>query len=219
METPNIKRELEDLKSARNLMLENPVYEGSKEEFNDIIDKNDSTKQDSNALVIQLNDLEIIDIPLKGTKPDTKKYISHSFEDETIISFGDHSFMSGLLAAYKGHKSITLSPDIIWLLIVQGFSYHVTANKEQLRSMFVSFEGKEDLIIHREDLTPQSAKQNDWIGIIDEFVQKISEKTKGNITTILEPKFSTTNQISYTAEMIRICLFVDLFQLQLKIGN
>ena len=112
--------------------------------------------------------------------------------------------MSGLLAAYKGHKSITLSPDIIWLLIVQGFSYHVTANKEQLRSMFVSFEDKKKLEVVRENMTPQSATPKDWIGITDEFVQKMSENTKGNITTTLEPRFSTTNQISHTAGMISI---------------
>ena len=98
----------------------------------------------SSDTVIQLEDLEKIYKPLRGDKPNTYKYICYDFEEkpENIVSFGNHSLLQGLITAYENHKSITLSPDIIWLLIVQGFSYHVAENKEELRSMFVSFENR-----------------------------------------------------------------------------
>jgi hypothetical protein len=160
----------------------------------------------SNATVIQLEDLELIDEPLRGTYAfHTNNYkVSATEENEGLVSFGEHSFLKGMMEAYKKHKSITLSPDIIWLLILQGFSYHVAANKEKLRSMFVSFDDKKELVVTRLNLTPDTANEQDWMGIIDEFVEKISEHTGKELTDTLEPKFTTTTPVSHTAGMVSI---------------
>jgi len=127
-----------------------------------------------------------------------------SLEDNEVSFYGNQTFFIGMLEAYKKHKSITLSPDIIWLLIVQGFSYHIAENAEELRNKIVPHEGKKELVVKRCNLTPQTATKEDWIGIVDEFVQQISSNTFENITETLEPKFSTTNQVSHTAGMISI---------------
>ena len=175
--------------------------EFNEEEIKTLIPPPSST----NSTVIPLAKLDLIDKPLTNrAKPDLSKYQHSSLECDNIISYGNHSFLSGILTAYRMHKSITFSPDIIWLLIVQGFTYHVGANKESLRSMFVNFEGKKELSVKRLNLTPLTAKKEDWIGIVDEFVEKIDKNTKENIAKVLEPKFSTTNKTSHTAGMISI---------------
>lgn len=104
----------------------------------------------------------------------------------------------------KNHKSLILSPDIIWLLIVQGFSHHLDENHENLRSMFVSFQGKKTLEVKRLNLTPNTATDKDWADIIDEFVELIGKETGKQITDILEPKFSTTTYVSHTAGCVSI---------------
>ena len=91
------------------------------------------SKLDSNETVIELEELERIDEPLKGESIDTKKYNFTFLENESIVSYGDKSLLRGFLESYLKHKSITLSPDIIWLMIVQGFSYHVAKNHEKLQ--------------------------------------------------------------------------------------
>jgi len=125
-------------------------------------------------------------------------------EHDDVIFYGNHSFLSGMLQSFKMHKSITLSPDIIWLLIVQGFCYHVAANVEKLRSLFVSFNGKEELVVKRLELRPDTATKDDWSGIVDEFVEQIGKKTKSSIAEVLEPKFSTTTPCSHTSGMVSI---------------
>ena len=158
-----------------------------------------------NATVIPLAKLDLIDRPLEGgIRLDLSKYRYSSLEHDKVISYGNHSFLSGMITAYRMHKSITLSPDIIWLLIVQGFSYHLAANNESLRSMIVSFEGKKELTVKRLDLTPETATKNDWIDIVDEFIKQINENTKDNITDVLEHKFSTTTKTAHTAGIISI---------------
>ena len=164
------------------------------------------SKMSTSDTIIELEDLEKIDIPLETPYRRLNRYIMTDMEEEEkdVIKFGEHSFMQGMLQAFMNHKSITLSPDIIWILILQGFSYHVAQNKDNLRSMFVSFEGKKELTVKRTDLTPATATKADWMSIIDDFVDQIGENTGKQLTDTLEPKFSTTTKISHTAGMVSI---------------
>ena len=48
--------------------------------------------------------------------------IKSSIDGDSLISFGTHSFYKGMINAYASHRGIVLSPDVIWLLISQGFA-------------------------------------------------------------------------------------------------
>ena len=39
--------------------------------------------------------------------------------------------------AFSQHRPLSLSPDDIWLVIVQGFSHHVAENAQMLRNRLV----------------------------------------------------------------------------------
>jgi len=158
-----------------------------------------------NSAVLKLCERPPIDTPLASEqKLNRSQYKILELEEEDPIFYGNHSFMSGMLQSFKMHKSITLSPDIIWLLIVQGFCQHVAANAEKLRSMFVSFNGKEMLTVERLDLTPETATKDDWTDIVNEMVKQVDKRTKDGIAQVMEPKFSTTTPCSHTAGMISI---------------
>jgi len=158
-----------------------------------------------NAAVIKLGQLPPIDEPLPTiAKLDRSVYKVLELEDDDAIFYGNHSFLNSMLQSFKMHKSITLSPDIIWLLIVQGFCYHVAANAEKLRSQLVSFNGKEELTVTRLDLMPESATKDDWTDIVNAFVEQVGKKTKDHIALTLEPKFSTTTPCSHTSGMVSI---------------
>ena len=43
-------------------------------------------------------------------------------KEQEIYNFGKRSLIKGLIIAYKNHYPITITPDMIWLLIAQGFS-------------------------------------------------------------------------------------------------
>src|SRR5882672_8372400 len=48
--------------------------------------------------------------------------------------------------AFSRHLPLTLSPDAIWLTIVQGFSHHVNQFSEALRGRLVTHQGQRDLV-------------------------------------------------------------------------
>ena len=65
-----------------------------------------------------------------------------SFADEKIIKLGEDVLFQMLLRAWCQHRPVVLTPDAIWMVISQGFSYYVNQNPEKMRRMLVDHEGK-----------------------------------------------------------------------------
>lgn len=123
---------------------------------------------------------------------------------ELILDYMQHPIFDGFVSAYKNHRPITISPDIIWILIVQAFSNYVSANHESLRSKFVNFEGKKELLVKRLDLVYDQMTTEDWASFFPEFVKQISEYTGKSITDTLTPEFTTTTPISLAVGQLSI---------------
>ena len=110
-------------------------------------------------------------------KIETLKMLFYSMDTKKNEFFNTkyNSLIQGLILAYKNHYPITITPDMIWLLIEQGFVRYKEKYKDKVRGKFVNFSGKKELKLKRVGLAPTSAKEEDWKGIIDEFVQQIEE--------------------------------------------
>lgn len=112
------------------------------------------------------------------------------------------AFFQSVLRAYKTHKSITLSPDMVWLLISQGFARYVNAHSEELRPQLVNHAGKMDLTIKTEqDLFSGKA---DYAKLIGEFAAEIEKYTKEDIAQTLTADFSTTTLAERVASQITL---------------
>jgi len=57
--------------------------------------------------------------------------IAQSETVDSLVYYGYNSFFNGMYSAYAEHRPFVLSPDMIWLLISQGFSRHVNANSDE----------------------------------------------------------------------------------------
>ena len=100
-------------------------------------------------------------------------------------------FFNGMVSAYSYHNPVVLSPDVIWLLISQGFSHYVNENSERLRSLFVDFEG-------RKTLTVQTGKNifapdMDWDAVTTDFVKAVRSNLKHkDMADMMLADFSTS---------------------------
>ena len=121
-----------------------------------------------------------------------------------LVNFGTRPVITGYLRAYQNHYPVTISPDIAWLLICQGFSQHVTRNSEELRSMFVDFEGKKELIVQRDMTGTEGLAVFPWETVFPEFTQKISTYTGQELIENLSSDFTTTTHSSLIASQISI---------------
>ncbi len=69
---------------------------------------------------------------------DVQHIIATSFSKENNLkSMGKDAFYRSIVEAYANHLSVTLSPDMIWLVISQGFARYVNAHTEELRPKLV----------------------------------------------------------------------------------
>lgn len=121
--------------------------------------------------------------------------------NKKMVNYGKQSFIKGMHQAYADHRPFTLSPDMIWLLICQGFSKHVNKNATELRDVLVDHQGKKELIVRNDCLL---ADPEEWKKVIPAFIEDIKESVKGDLVDILSPNFSTTTATARIACEITI---------------
>jgi len=124
--------------------------------------------------------------------------------EEEIFNHGKYSLIQGLILAYKNHYPITVTPDMIWILILQGFSRFMEKYAEQMREKFVNFTGKKDLKVERLQYSPYSATKEVWDGIMKEFVEKIGKNVGQETIDNLECNFSTTSPVALVTSQVSI---------------
>jgi hypothetical protein len=128
----------------------------------------------------------------EGVPGDTHAMIAWSFsDDEKFYPFtGKDVFFKTIVRAYAEHRPLVFSPDMIWVLISQGFARYVNAHPEEMRDKLVSHTSKMELVVQSEkDLLSEDA---DWEKMMGDFTAQINENTKGDIAKTITADFSTT---------------------------
>lgn len=69
------------------------------------------------------------------------------FSAETSIYPSSNGFVRAAIAAYSGHHHLTIRPEDVWFAILTQLGFFVNGHAEELRSFFVSHEGRKELIV------------------------------------------------------------------------
>ena len=135
--------------------------------------------------------------------PFSGKIEKSSLTESSLVPKGYHSFIAGMYQAYVDHRPFVMSPDMIWLLICQGFSHHVRAMQGTADDLFPSLAEKEPLIV--KDRRIQLGDPNSpWEEMPRAFVQKIAEYVGEDLIDVLSANFSTTGLAEKMATEITI---------------
>lgn len=118
-------------------------------------------------------------------------------------ALGIHPFLLAVNTAYDKHYPLVLSPDMIWLLILQGLASHVNANAEALRKKFVTHNGKLVLNVKR-DAFQKGNPDNDWEGVFAEFSSQIRTHIGPDTHGLIVNEFSTTGAVEKAAMEISL---------------
>lgn len=122
--------------------------------------------------------------------------------NELFVETNMHPFVASLYMAYADHRCISITPDMIWLLICQGFSSHVNINTEKLRAKFVAFDDKKKLIVDTQPISPEFKKgsiKSPWPLAFPIMADSISKYIKSDIRNLYIQSFSTTTSIEKAA--------------------
>ncbi|MBR4239810.1 MAG: DUF4419 domain-containing protein [Prevotella sp.] len=130
------------------------------------------------------------------------RVVKTSFEGERLCYLGEDNFFKCMVQAYADHRPLVLSPDMIWLIISQGFARYVNAHAEEMRDLLVSHEGKMDLIVNSNNnvLTPDA----DWERLLNDFSLCVAANTKGELADLMTADFSTTGITERIASQISL---------------
>jgi hypothetical protein len=124
------------------------------------------------------------------------------YTTDCLESVRIHPLIAAAHEAFSRHYPLVLSPDMIWVAILQGLAQHVKNNAEQLRDRFVSHSGRKALTVERDDFVPGSP-ENPWA----EVVAELSAMAQANLASDhawLEADFSTTGLPERVASQVAI---------------
>jgi Domain of unknown function (DUF4419) len=108
-----------------------------------------------------------------------------------------HPVVAILGASFLYHHPLCLSPEAIWLMIIQGVAHHINVHAEELRSKFVASQGKVRIEVRRDDFV-KGSPENPWSEVFDQFESQIRDHVGPKIDWFL-PAFSTTGRVERAA--------------------
>ncbi|MGE5655431.1 MAG: DUF4419 domain-containing protein [Actinomycetota bacterium] len=130
---------------------------------------------------------------------------SHSDSFEVLEDRGLHPLAAAVHYAFSEHRPLLLSPDIIWMVLAQGFAQHINNFAEELRSYFVRHSGKKVLKVTVNELS----EPHHWATAIQEWSLQIRDFVGADLYRLMECNFSTSTPITRTASHI---VMMDAFQ-------
>jgi len=113
--------------------------------------------------------------------------------NKSVIPTGGNGFLEACNFAYDQHRPLIISPDMIWLMICQGFSIHVNLNAEKLRNSIVNHKGKHYIIVERDGWRSWK-KDNPWQEVFPIFTDSLHKYVKSDLCNLIDTKFTTTGK-------------------------
>lgn len=93
--------------------------------------------------------------------------------------------------AFLDHRPLILSPDMLWVTILQGLARHVEMRAEELRPSFVNHQGQLKLRVAARDFVLGSP-ENPWEEVVEGFCTQLESNLRPAARELLAPPFSTS---------------------------
>lgn len=146
--------------------------------------------------------VEIIDRHFSGAT-------QYRFPVDELVAHASPVFLSMLYRAWSDHRPIVISPDMIWLVICQGFSAHVHANAPELRSLVMQPDHDGGISVTLPGAPKGAPLQEEWIFAL--FEENIRSAVKPELVNTLLTSFSTTTPTIQIASLVTLMATMDVF--------
>jgi hypothetical protein len=135
---------------------------------------------------------------------------------ECVADVNAHPLMAAVHLAFSGHRPLALSPDMIWVTILQGLAQHVANHAERLRPLLVRHSGRLTLTVERDDFVGGSP-ENPWPEVFAAFSEAIRAHVGDELHRSLSCDFSTTGPVERAVgEVVLMDVFQPYFDFALR---
>jgi hypothetical protein len=129
--------------------------------------------------------------------------------EDRVVEGGDfHPLIAAAAIAYKQHFPLVLSPDMLWLTILQGVAQHIANDHESLRTKLVAHKTKLELVVPT-SLASLPSTDEEMMAVTTPFVELINKHIQPDKRFLLKTEFSTTTDVERIAGAIVV---MDTFQ-------
>jgi Domain of unknown function (DUF4419) len=129
--------------------------------------------------------------------------------EQEVVEGGDfHPLIAAAAIAYKQHMPLVLSPDMIWITILQGVARHIALHAESLRPKLVAHQTRIELLVNTNlGRLPETDAQ--MLAVTQSFVELIGKHVPADKQFLLRGEFSTTTDVE---RIVGSIVVMDSFQ-------
>ena len=125
-----------------------------------------------------------------------------SYALDCVAGVGHHPLIAAAHVAFSEHRPLVLSPDVLWVTIVQGLAQHVQLSPETHRAFLVRHKGSRQLTVRRDDLHAGSP-ENPWAEVVADFTSQLRQEI-GELAERFVCDFSTTGPVERTVSEVAL---------------
>jgi len=119
-----------------------------------------------------------------------------------VVYYGSgNALLQAVYGAFTRHTPLVLSPDMIWLTVLQGLACHINRYPEDMRRHFVTHDSAVELIVRRDDFVLGSF-ENPWEEVFTEFSGQIRSHITPHSYDLIVSNFSTTGAVERAAQEV-----------------
>ncbi|MDP3275727.1 MAG: DUF4419 domain-containing protein [Deltaproteobacteria bacterium] len=119
-----------------------------------------------------------------------------------VATVQSHPLIAALHDAFAEHRPLVLSPDVVWLTLLQGVAHHVNMNAEEVRRQILRHDDKLTIKVSRDDFI-MGSPDNRWPEVFSEFSRAIHDHI-GEMHGLILADFSTTDEVARAASEVAL---------------
>lgn len=127
--------------------------------------------------------------------------VATSFDKEELCLVRHDAFFNAFVTAFAEHRPLVLSPDMIWLIITQGFNQYVNENPELLREKLMDKSAKFTLNVEPGKELKTTA---DWSDALSTFTGQVNKVCKTKAANNITANFTTSRAAERIATQITL---------------
>ncbi|HMV79805.1 MAG TPA: DUF4419 domain-containing protein [Leptospiraceae bacterium] len=123
-----------------------------------------------------------------------------AYEELGFSRYRVNAFISAVSFAYDQHRPLRISPDMFWLVILQGLNLHLRQNPEKYRKHTVRHSGRMKIeITVNEELLSDPNSMSEWEKILPKFFKKTEKYVSSKMISFGKKRFTTTGRLESIA--------------------
>lgn len=125
--------------------------------------------------------------------------------DRLLEDYWSHAFLDAFVKGWNEHRPVRISPDAVWMQLLQGLASRISAMPETCRGQLVSHEGKKTLRIALEpDHLWNLDEDSTWARIAQGLLDSLSLHVKNRNDSVWLPSFTTTTPTRSLATRMQV---------------